>query len=114
MEERKAREYQEKARSICYGLFRDLIMNEEILTVTAFVEDAYEDAIAPNTHDLNVMEMLKEIELKHEALLLELDTSPNDIVVETTKSCYKEQERVMKEAHDAERRVSALIYWVSS
>lgn len=105
-EETKAEELRSKTKEVVFGMCKDFVVNEENLVVTALVEDAYEDIIAPNDYDLSMVTMIKEIEMKYENLLLTLDKYPYDVLVPTIKGFYIEQKRMEKEAQEAERKVN--------
>lgn len=105
-EEDKSEKSEKKLRDITFGLFRNLITDEEYLSVTAFLEDAYEDIVAPTDTYPDLLTMIKEIELKYESILLDLDKLPTDLVIKTKKRFYKEERRDIAEAKEAERKVS--------
>ncbi|KAK6632663.1 hypothetical protein RUM43_013431 [Polyplax serrata] len=104
-EEDKAAKSEQKYREIVFGLFRNLVVNEEYLSVMAYLEDAYEEVVASTDHNPDMLTMMKEIELEYERVALALDNLPNDMAVVRTKRFYREQRREIAEAKNAERKV---------
>lgn len=87
------------------GEFRKLTSDDEILNLYVYVEDVYENRVAPNDANLGMLEMMKGIETLYRNYLLELDYLPQDKVHKAETDCYWEEARVMRIAQEAAKKV---------
>ncbi|KAK6622016.1 hypothetical protein RUM44_001823 [Polyplax serrata] len=104
-EENRSRYFEQKAKEISSGLFRELIVDKYTLNLYVNVEDCFEVCVAPNDGNLTLLMMMKGIEQEQESLMVALDKLPNEIVLKALQTCYREDARVMKEAHDATKLI---------
>ncbi|KAJ4432007.1 hypothetical protein ANN_20621 [Periplaneta americana] len=104
-EENRGRILEEEARKLLNGRFKKVVVADSSLKLYVFVEDVFESCIAPNDSKLGLYDMMREIELKMEALLLKLDHLPYEIVKAAETESYTEEVRAMKEAEEAEAKV---------
>ncbi|XP_069696413.1 cilia- and flagella-associated protein 100-like [Periplaneta americana] len=104
-EENRGLILEEEARKLLNGRFKKVVVADSSLKLYVFVEDVFESCIAPNDSKLGLYDMMREIELKMEALLLKLDHLPYEIVKAAETESYTEEVRAMKEAEEAEAKV---------
>lgn len=105
-EEKKSNDNEAELKEFVFGFFRNLITNKKYLSICSFVEDAYQYIVDPSDNNLDLVTMLRQIELTHENLLLDLDLLPNDIVVKSIKKFYKEEKIERAEAKEAQKKVN--------
>lgn len=93
------------ALELINGEFQNLISAEGVLNLYVFVEDVYENRVAPNDANLDVMDMMKGIEMLYRNYLLELDYLAEEKVHKAEMDCYREEARIMKIAQEAAKKV---------
>lgn len=104
-EENRSRFFEQKAKEISGGLFKELIVDKYTLNLYVNVEDCFEVCVAPNDSNLPLLMMMKGIENEQESLMVSLDKLPNEIVLKALQTCYREDAKTMKEAHEATKMI---------
>jgi len=82
-----------------------MLGNPDMLTVVVWVEDLYERCIAPNDSHLTLFQMMTCLEQHLEQELVTLDYLKADEVKAARLKVYQDEERQMKVAQDAQRKV---------
>lgn len=87
------------------SVFCKVISDEEVLNLHVFIEDVYETRVGANDANLNIVDMMTGIEVLYRNYLLELDKMPQDKVHKAESESYAEEDRIMKMAMEAARKV---------
>lgn len=104
-QETRSRYFEQKAKEITGGFFKELVADKSILNLYVNVEDCFESCVAPNDSNLTLLMMMKGIENEQESLMVALDKLPNEIVLKALQTCYREDAKIMKEAQDATKMI---------
>lgn len=96
---------EELAKQLIDSEFCKVISDEEVLNLYVFIEDVYENRVAPNDANLGIIDMMKGVEMLYREFLLQLDRLPQDKVHKAESECYAEEARIMKIAQEAARKV---------
>lgn len=94
------------ANELVETVFRESVCSEGVLRLQVFVENAYENCVAPNDANLDTFSMMKWIEKTHEELNMQLDTLPPEVVHACETEGFKQELYAMKETEEAAKKVS--------
>ncbi|XP_023289730.1 cilia- and flagella-associated protein 100-like [Orussus abietinus] len=102
--EERAANLEKYANYLLQGVFRELVCSEPVLHLRVFVEDTYENCVAPNDANLDSFSMMKAIEKTHEELNMLLDNLPPEVVEVCEQEGFKQEMKAMKEAENAAKK----------